>query len=94
MISTEIMTKFAESRLGFSKLKDVFNIYNSLMHRLVFPGDFPNSASNYTHYPDVITFAKEITEPDDIKARFIYVDPETAATPGSGNIAKTIYTAT
>jgi hypothetical protein len=50
MISTEIMSKFAKSRLGSSKLQEVINIYNSLMHRLVFPGDFPKSASNYAHY--------------------------------------------
>ena len=29
---------------------------------------------------------------DDREPRYIYVDPETAATPGPGNIAKTIYT--
>ena len=52
------------------------------MHRIVLPGDFPNSASNYAQYPGIIKFAKEITEPDDIEPRYFYVDPETAATPG------------
>jgi hypothetical protein len=76
MISTEIMTKFAEARLGFSKIQDVININTSLMHRIVLPGDFPNSASNYAQYPGIITFAKEITGPDEIAPRYIYVDPE------------------
>ena len=93
MLSPGVMSKFAESRLGFSKLQDVINIYKSLMQRIVLLGDFPNSASNYVQYPDIITFAKKITEPNDIEPRFMYVDPETAATPGPGNRARTIYTA-
>ena len=93
MISTENMTKFAESRLGLSKIQDLINIYTSLTYRIVLPGDFPNSASNYAQYPNIITFAKEITGPNDTEPRYIYVDPDTAATPGPGHIAKTIYTA-
>jgi hypothetical protein len=92
MLSNNVMTQFAESRFGLSKLQEVINIYTSLMKRIVLPGDFPNSASNYAQFPGIITFAKEVTEPDDREPRYIYVDPETAATPGPGNIAKTIYT--
>ena len=76
MISPETMTKFAEARLGFSKIQDVINIYTSLMHRIVLPGDFPNSASNYAQYPGIINFAKEITGPDEIEPRYIFVDLE------------------
>jgi hypothetical protein len=94
MISTDIMSTFAESRLGFSKFQKDINIYNSLMHRLVFPSDFPNSALNNAHYPNVITLAKEITGPNDTGVCFFYVDPETAATPRPGNLAITIYIAT
>ena len=54
------------------------------MKRIVLPGDFPNSASNYAQFPGIITFAKEVTEPDDREPRYIYVDPETAATQGQG----------
>ena len=59
MLSNNVMTQFAESRFGLSKLQEVINIYTSLMKRIVLPGDFPNSASNYAQFPGIITFAKK-----------------------------------
>jgi hypothetical protein len=93
MISTEIMSKFAESRLGLSKIQAVINVYNSLMKRIILPGDFPDSASNYAQYPEIITFAKDVTAEGDTELKYIFLDPEEATKPGPGNIAKTIYTA-
>ena len=61
------------------------------MKRIVLPGDFPNSASNNAQYPEIITFAKDISEEGDTEPKYIFVDPEAAATPGPGNKAKTIY---
>ena len=36
---------------------------------------------------------KKFQEEGDTEPKYIFVDPESAATPGPGNIAKTIYTA-